>query len=70
MVGLFLKNWKFLLDVVIVIALVILFFLWNPLNIFGNKLKLDRHRKSGHGCKRNWGIGDRRILWGGDCFPG
>ena len=40
MIGLLLKNWKLILDIVIVIALVILLFLWNPLGIFGGGLRL------------------------------
>ncbi|MGF1636971.1 MAG: hypothetical protein ACFCUU_07855 [Cyclobacteriaceae bacterium] len=41
MIGILLKNWKFLLDVVLVIAIVIAVFLWNPFGIFGGKLKLE-----------------------------
>src|SRR5690554_3918202 len=40
MIGLLLKNWKLILDIVIVIALVILLFIWNPLGIFGGGLRL------------------------------
>lgn len=40
MIALILKNWKFLFDVVVVLALVFLLFLWNPFNIFGGGLKL------------------------------
>ena len=34
------KNWKALLDVIVVLALVILLFLWNPFSIFGGGIKL------------------------------
>ena len=40
MIGWLLKNWKFLLDIVIVLAVVVLVFLWNPFGIFGGKVKL------------------------------
>ncbi|MDW3196439.1 MAG: hypothetical protein R8G66_28955 [Cytophagales bacterium] len=40
MIGLLTKHWKFILDVAIVAAIVILVFLWNPLNLFGSGLKL------------------------------
>ena len=35
-----LKNWKSILDVILVIALVLLFFIWNPFGIFGGGLQL------------------------------
>ncbi len=41
MMGLFLKNWKFLLDVLIVLALVVGLFVWNPFGVFGGGLKLN-----------------------------
>ncbi|WP_258097364.1 hypothetical protein [Marinoscillum pacificum] len=34
------KNWKLILDIVIVLAIIVLIFLWNPKNIFGNGLEL------------------------------
>jgi len=34
------KNWKAILDVIVVVALVILLFLWNPFGIFGGGIKL------------------------------
>ena len=40
MIGLLLKNWKLILDILVVIALVVLLFLWNPLGIFGGGLRL------------------------------
>lgn len=40
MIGWLLRNWKFLLDIVIVLAIVILIFIWNPLGIFGGEVKL------------------------------
>lgn len=40
MLGVLLKNWKLLLDIILVIALVVLLFLWNPLGIFGGGLTL------------------------------
>ncbi|WP_373493128.1 DUF4230 domain-containing protein [Aquiflexum sp.] len=40
MIGWLLRNGKFLLDVVIVLAIVVLIFLWNPMGIFGGKVKL------------------------------
>lgn len=40
MIGWLLKNWKFLLDIVIVLAVVVLVFLWNPFGIFGGGIKL------------------------------
>ncbi len=40
MISLLFKNWKFLLDAVLIIALVVLIFLWNPFGIFGGGLKL------------------------------
>ncbi|MCH6236440.1 hypothetical protein [Cognataquiflexum rubidum] len=41
MIGLFLKNWKFLLDILIVLGIVIGLFIWNPFGIFGGGLKLN-----------------------------
>jgi hypothetical protein len=41
MIGLFLKNWKFLLDILIVLAIVVGLFIWNPFGIFGGGLKLN-----------------------------
>lgn len=41
MIGLFLKNWKFLLDILIVLAIVVGLFIWNPFGIFGGRLKLN-----------------------------
>jgi hypothetical protein len=41
MMGLFLKNWKFLLDILIVLGLVIGLFIWNPFGIFGGGIKLN-----------------------------
>lgn len=41
-IRLLLKNWKLLLDIALILALIFLIFLWNPANIFGNGLKL-RH---------------------------
>ena len=35
-----LKNWKSLLDIILVIALVLLFFIWNPFGLFGGGLQL------------------------------
>ncbi|SMD45064.1 Protein of unknown function [Aquiflexum balticum DSM 16537] len=40
MIGMLLKNWKFILDIVIVLAVVVLIFLWNPFGIFGGGVKL------------------------------
>jgi hypothetical protein len=40
MIGWLLKNWKFLLDIVIVLAVIVLVFLWNPFGIFGGGVKL------------------------------
>lgn len=40
MIGWLFKNWKFLLDIVIVLAVVVLVFLWNPFGIFGGGVKL------------------------------
>lgn len=40
MIGILLKNWKFILDIVIVLAVVVLIFLWNPFGIFGGGVKL------------------------------
>ena len=40
MIGWLLKHWKFLLDIVIVLAVVVLIFLWNPFGIFGGGVKL------------------------------
>src|SRR5690606_26402936 len=40
MTGLLLKNWRFILDIILVIGLVILLFIWNPFGIFGGGLKL------------------------------
>jgi hypothetical protein len=40
MIGLLLKNWRFILDIILVIGLVVLFFIWNPFGIFGGELKL------------------------------
>lgn len=40
MIGWLLRNWKFLLDIVIVLAVVVLIFIWNPMGIFGGKAKL------------------------------
>lgn len=41
MIGLLIaKNWKLLLNIVIVLAIIFLVFLWNPFNIFGKGLKL------------------------------
>lgn len=36
----FLKNWKFILDVIIVLVLIVALFIWNPFGIFGGKAKL------------------------------
>lgn len=36
----FLKNWKFILDVIIVLVIVVALFIWNPFGIFGGKAKL------------------------------
>ena len=41
MIGLLLKNWKFIIDVLLVLAVVILLFWWNPMGIFGGGLKLE-----------------------------
>ncbi|MCS4436916.1 hypothetical protein [Aquiflexum gelatinilyticum] len=41
MIGLFLKNWKFLLDILIVLAIVVGLFIWNPFGIFEGGLKLN-----------------------------
>ncbi|MCL6258123.1 hypothetical protein M3O96_03435 [Aquiflexum sp. TKW24L] len=41
MIGLFLKNWKFLLDILIVLGIVIGLFIWNPFGIFGGGIKLN-----------------------------
>lgn len=38
--GLLLKNWKPILDIIIIAALVVLVFSWNPFGIFGGGLKL------------------------------
>ena len=35
-----LKNWRTILDIVLVLALIVFIFLWNPFNIFGDELKL------------------------------
>ncbi|WP_194974839.1 DUF4230 domain-containing protein [Aquiflexum lacus] len=40
MIGWLLRNWKFLLDIVIVLAIVVLIFIWNPMGIFGGGIKL------------------------------
>lgn len=40
MIGILLKNWKTILDILLVIALVVLIFMWNPFSIFGGGLKL------------------------------
>jgi hypothetical protein len=40
MIGWILKNGKFLLDIVIVLTVVVLVFLWNPFGIFGGDVKL------------------------------
>jgi hypothetical protein len=40
MISLFLKKWKFLLDILIVLGIVIGLFLWNPFGIFGGGIKL------------------------------
>lgn len=40
MISLIFKNWRFLLDAILIIALVVLIFLWNPFGIFGGGLKL------------------------------
>ena len=34
------KNWKLILDIAIILAIIVLVFLWNPKNIFGNGLEL------------------------------
>ncbi|GGF30668.1 DUF4230 domain-containing protein [Echinicola rosea] len=41
MIGLLLKNWRFIIDVLLVIGLVVLLFWWNPMKIFGGGLKLE-----------------------------
>ncbi|MEM7298430.1 MAG: hypothetical protein AAF391_09220, partial [Bacteroidota bacterium] len=40
MIGLLLKHWKLILDILIIVAIVVLVFLWNPFNLFGKGLKL------------------------------
>lgn len=35
-----LKNWRFLLDALIVVVVIVALFLWNPFGIFGSKAKL------------------------------
>jgi len=40
MISLLLKNWKFIIDIILVIVLVALVFLWNPFGIFGGGLQL------------------------------
>lgn len=35
-----LKNWRFLLDALIVVVVIVALFLWNPFGIFGGKAKL------------------------------
>jgi len=40
MISLITKYWKFILDIIIVIAIVVFVFLWNPGSIFGDGLKL------------------------------
>ncbi len=34
------KNWKFILDILIVLGIILFVFLWNPFNLFGKGLKL------------------------------
>ncbi|AGA79876.1 DUF4230 domain-containing protein [Echinicola vietnamensis] len=41
MIGLLLKNWRFIIDVLLVIGIVIVLFWWNPMKIFGGGLKLE-----------------------------
>lgn len=41
MIGLMTKYWKPILDVLLIAALVVFLFLWNPFNIFGGKAKLE-----------------------------
>ncbi|QHT66455.1 hypothetical protein GXP67_07200 [Rhodocytophaga rosea] len=41
MIAWLLKHWKLMLDALIIIALVVLLFLWNPFGIFGGGLKLE-----------------------------
>ncbi len=38
--SLFSKNWKLLIDIVIVLGIIFLIFWWNPFNLFGSKLEL------------------------------
>src|SRR5690554_1630453 len=40
MIGILLKNWRFILDIILVIGVVVLLFIWNPFQIFGGGLKL------------------------------
>jgi len=40
MIALIIKNWKTVLDIIIIVAVVLLIFIWNPLGIFGGGLKL------------------------------
>ncbi|WP_200977704.1 DUF4230 domain-containing protein [Echinicola sp. 20G] len=41
MIGLLFKNWRFIIDILLVIGVVILLFWWNPMGIFGGGLKLE-----------------------------
>ena len=40
MIFAFLKNWKFIVDVIIVLVIVVALFIWNPFGIFGGRAKL------------------------------
>ncbi|MEX2593466.1 MAG: hypothetical protein WD426_11895 [Anditalea sp.] len=40
MIGLIFTDWKFILNIILVVALVVFLFMWNPFGIFGGGLKL------------------------------
>ncbi|GAB3654167.1 hypothetical protein GCM10028791_24660 [Echinicola sediminis] len=41
MITLLFKNWRFIVDVLLVLAVVLLLFWWNPMGLFGGGLKLE-----------------------------
>lgn len=41
MIGLFTNQWKLLIDILLIVGVVLLVFIWNPFGIFGNGLKLE-----------------------------
>jgi hypothetical protein len=58
MIGMLLRNWKFLLDIVIVLAVVVLIFLWNPFGNFWRGRKIKKYCQYGGRGQSDRSIGN------------